>query len=347
MNSSLVKLAATLLLSTALASCSTFDGSQTAGSDTTPRPNTSAKSMAASMDIQIRDAVALRGKGDYAGATKILSQLMLVAPDNPRIVGEYGKNLVQQGRSKESLDFLKRAVQLQPGDWTLYSALGVAFDQTGDYASAKAAYQQALTIKPGDAGTLNNFALSRMQAKDLAAAHQLMAQASAGAAADPKIAKNAALLASLDPAPAIAPAAPVKVSPSQQASAKPAVTRQAPPVRLGPNVVEQPVPKDALAGPVKQATAAPHKLVPDAPEAKKPVATAPEIRPTAAPAPHKVAETVPANKNPAADKKPVTDAPASHKVAETVPANKKPAADKKPVSDKTPSLRMTADVSSP
>jgi hypothetical protein len=194
--------------------------------------------------------------------------------------------------------------------------MGVAFDQNGDYANARAAYQQALAVKPGDVGTLNNYALSRMQAKDLTGARQLMAQASAGGASDPKIAQNAALLASLAAAPSSVPAAAVKTAPAQQASVKPVTSHQAPPVSLGPNVVVQSVPKDPQAGPVKQATAAPHKLAPDALEAKKPAASTATIRPTVAPAPHKVAETAMA-------------------------ANKKPSA------DKTPSLRMTADVSTP
>jgi Flp pilus assembly protein TadD len=219
-----------------MAGCSTFDGAQKASP--TPdksaevRPNTSLKSMAASLDVQIQNAQALRGKGDYAGATQILSQLMLVSPDNPGIVAEYGKNLVQQGRSKEALDFLKRAAQLQPSDWTIYSAMGVACDQNGDYANAKLAYQQALAIKPDDAGVLNNFALSRMQANDISDARQLMARASAGTgASDPKIAQNVTLLASLTPSNA--PAAPSKPAQVQQTNAKPAMTHQAPPVSLG------------------------------------------------------------------------------------------------------------------
>jgi Flp pilus assembly protein TadD len=319
MNRSLAKLAAALLLGSSLAGCSTFDGAQTASSakdqPAAPHPNTSPKSMQADLDVQILQAQTLRGKGDYAGATQILSQLMLVAPDNPRVVGEYGKNLIQQGRAKESLDFLKRGVQLQPGDWTLYSAMGIAYDQTGDYANAKLAYQQALAIKPGDAGVLNNYALSRMQANDLSGARHLMAQASAGAgASDPKIAQNVALLASLGPTPSSTPAAPIKTAP-EQASAKPVAAHQAPPAALGPNVVAQSVPKDPLAGPVKQATAAPRKLAPNAPEAKAPAPSTATIRSTIKPEPHKVAETVPAAK--------------------------------KPVAAKTPSLRMTADVSTP
>ena len=308
MNRSLAKLAAALLLGSALASCSTFDSAHKANSASdksasAARPNTSAKSMEAGMDVQIREAVALRGKGDYAGATQILSQLMLVAPDNSRVVGEYGKNLVQQGRSKEALDFLKRAVQLQPSDWTLYSATGVSYDQSGDYANAKIAYQQALSIKPGDVGVLNNYALSRMQANDLAGARQLMAQASAAGSSDPKIAQNVALLASLG-STQVAPAA-AKTAATQETAARPIATHPVTAKTLGPSVIMQQIPKDALAGPVKHATGAPRKLAQDVPEAKKPATAAP------------------------------------HKTAEPSAAKKKPAA------DKTPSLRMTADAATP
>lgn len=33
----------------------------------------------------------------------------------------------------DAIAFLDRAIQLQPGDWTLYSAQGVAYDQEGKY----------------------------------------------------------------------------------------------------------------------------------------------------------------------------------------------------------------------
>jgi Flp pilus assembly protein TadD len=324
MNRTLPKLAAALLVGSSLAACSTFDGAQTSSrtkdaDGSAPRLTTSPKSMAAGLDVQINDAVALRGKGDYAGATKILSQLLLVAPDNARIIGEYGKNLVQQGRSKEALDFLRRAVQLQPGDWSLYSALGIAYDQSGDYANAKLAYQQALTIKPGDAGVLNNYALSRMQANDLSSARQLMAQASASGGADPKIAQNAALLASLAPPQIKAQASPAaaKSTATQQATAKPTTTYAPPPPKnMGPNVVMQSVPKDSLAGPVRQATSAPRKLAQDGPDSKKPAA--PPLVKAAAPATQKSVQT----------------------------AASKPAA-KKADANKTPALRMTADAASP
>jgi Flp pilus assembly protein TadD len=348
MDRSLARLAAALLLGTALSACSTLGidspapKTQAAHQDAS-RPNP-IKSLAADMDTQIRTAQSLRAAGDYQGATRILSQLMLIAPDSPSVVGEYGKTLVQQGRPKEALDFLKRAVELAPRDWTIYSAMGVANDQSGDYAEAKIAYQQALSINPGNAGVLNNYALSRMQAGDLTSARRLMAQAQAAGASDPKIASNVAMMGNLAPTPVAEAAPPPTAMP---AAARPAPIQAAPlppaampktavarantaPRQTPPTIMMQQIPEDPKAGPVKVATGAPHKLVKE-----RPVVAAAKAEPkkvaVAAPEPKKVAAAVPPKKVATA--------------AATPPAAKKPvpAADK----NKTPALRMTADAASP
>ncbi len=330
-------LAAALLIGTALSACSTFSSdTPSAAKQAAAKPAASTKTLAADLDTQILTAQAARAAGDYQGATRILSQLMLVAPDNPRVVGEYGKNLVQQGRSKEALDFLKRAIELSPNDWALYSASGVAYDQNGQYPAAKVAYQQALALRPGNAAVLNNYALSRMQAGDLGGARQLFAQAEAAGGADPKIASNVALLASLSPTPTPEPvhaAAPVKsTTPAPVASApalKPAVARNtAPRSAVVDTVMMEQIPSDPKAGPVKVATGAPHKLVKDRPATA--VATTAHVpkKVAAAPEPKKTAAA------PAAPKKVAAAAP-------------KPDVKKAPPANKTPSLRMTADAATP
>jgi Flp pilus assembly protein TadD len=295
MDRSIAKLATALLLGTALTACSTLTPSGNAAPKEAVKGTTAPKSMAADVDAQVRNAQAARASGDYAGATRILSQLMLVTPDNPRVVSEYGKTLVQQGRSKEALDFLKRAVQLSPGDWSVYSAMGVACDQNGDYANARIAYQQALAIQPGNPTVLNNFALSRMQAGDLSGAHQLMAQLSPAGAADPKIAQNVALLASLSPVHAAAPA-PAR---STVASNAPGIKQMPVTTRALPaNVVMQKVPADPKAGPVKEATGAPHQLAKN----NAPVVEKTPVKTAAKPKPTKVAQTpkkIDAHKTPA------------------------------------------------
>ena len=73
---------------------------------------------------------------------------MLVASDDPRVVAEYGKSLAQKGRAQDAVEFLNRAIELSGNDWTLYSALGVSYDQLGNQTAARTAYEHALALKP-------------------------------------------------------------------------------------------------------------------------------------------------------------------------------------------------------
>ena len=227
--------------------------------------NVSASTGALPTDVDggVSQAQQARLAGHYDDAIHTLSQLMLLASDDPRVVGEYGKALVEKGRAGEAVQFLTRATELQPRDWTVYSALGVAYDEAGDQVSAGRAYEHALALKPGEPAILNNYALSRMLASDPAMARQLIASAaSAGGASDPKIAHNIALVNSLalQPAPVPAPvaqAAPAAKAPTVDVASRaptPIVTPAAlpaVPAVSNPQVVMQAVPADPLAGPVK------------------------------------------------------------------------------------------------
>ena len=220
------------------------------------------------VESNVRQAQLARLAGRYDDAVHILSQLMLVASDDPRVVGEYGKTLVEKGRAKEAVEFLTRATDLQPRDWTLYSALGVAYDETGDQISAGRAYEHALALRPGEPAILNNYALSRMLASDPAMARQLMASAaSAGGGSDPKIARNIAMVKSLasEPAPVATPVAQAPQAPAKATDVASRAPTAAPTPIIAPaalpavpalppsrsQVVMQPVPADPLAGPVK------------------------------------------------------------------------------------------------
>jgi len=274
----------------------------------------------ADVNAAVRQAQLLRAKGDLDGATRILSQLMLTAPDDARVVGEYGKLLVQETRSADAVQFLRRAIQLQPNDWSLYSAMGVAYDQQGDQPQAKIAYERALILKPGEPAILNNYAMSRMLAGDNVTARALMLQAKASGSTDPKIARNLALLDSMAPEKPAAPEtqaaltapAPVAITPpvlrtavaSQPIAPVVAAAHHAPaPItHNGNQVVMQEVPVDALAGPTRVA---------DSPKPAK-LAKVRHVAPQVAVAPAKPAKTAKAT-----------------------------------AGDHIPALRMTADASKP
>ncbi len=231
------------------------------------------KRLPTDLDGEVRRAQLLRSQGDYRGAAASLVRLMLVAPDDPRVIGEYGKVLVQEGRAQDAMTFLNRAIELQPDDWMLYSAQGVAYDQLGDPDKAKAAYEHALSLSPDNAAVLNNYAMSRVLAGDLAGAQQMLAQASAKGS-DSRIAANEALVAQLEAgktaAPAIAAAKPVApvVGPAPAAYAD----------AMKPQVVMQPVPADPKAGPVRSAATKPRAIVAHAKPAPAKSAPAPELR---------------------------------------------------------------------
>ncbi len=254
-----------------------------------------AKTLAANLDSEIDKARTQRALGDYHAAARALAQMMLVAPDDVRVVGEYGKVLVAMGRADDAIEFLKRALELNNNDWTLYSAIGAAFDQKNKFDDARIAYQRGLQLKPDGAALLNNYAMSRMLAGDLPAAQGLIARAQV-AGNDPKIAHNAALMANLR-GPKLSETARVS-TPAPASTAKPGAAKVEQTKVERPKVVKtdagrvmmQAVPKDPLAGPVKTAQSAdvetqgtaPRELASVAPQAPAttpaPVHATPDLR---------------------------------------------------------------------
>ena len=100
-------LAALLLGSTALGS-----SAQAGWFDSSSKPEGAAKdakaappvSPAANLEESVSQAQALRLAGSYPEAIRHLSQLMMVASDDSRVVSEYGKTLAAMGRSQEGGD---------------------------------------------------------------------------------------------------------------------------------------------------------------------------------------------------------------------------------------------------
>jgi Flp pilus assembly protein TadD len=180
-----------------------LNGDATVFSDTRPKGKSDASVTSGPMtaptniDGAVKQAQGQRRNGDFSAAAHTLSQLVLVAPDDARVLGEYGKTLIEMGRNDDALAFLERAVELQPRDWSLFSAQGVAYDQKGEFLAAQAAYGRALQLKPGDPTVLSNAALSHVQTGDLDGAEALLMQASPSSAEFPRIASNLALVRSL------------------------------------------------------------------------------------------------------------------------------------------------------
>lgn len=189
--------AALILAGSLLAGCSTWHSVSGFVSDYTDdifgAPQTAQARQAEIFADSLTEAKQARHTGDKAKALHLLSQLVIADPDNPAVLSEYGKLLVETGNGSEAVAFLSRAALLSPNDWTLYSALGVAYDQAGATDKARLVYEAALKLKPGEAVVLNNYALSRAMAGDIAGAQTLIRMA-ATTSAEEKVAGNMALI---------------------------------------------------------------------------------------------------------------------------------------------------------
>ncbi len=87
-----------------------------------------------------------------------------------------------------------RAGDLVPDNWQIQSALGIAYDLTGDHDKAIAAYQRALSSQPGGASVLNNLALSQASAGDIDGGIGLLRRADQQPDSNAQIRQNLALL---------------------------------------------------------------------------------------------------------------------------------------------------------
>lgn len=209
-----------------------------------------AGSYPATLAAEIARAKDLREKGQYADAAKALRQLMLVASSDPRVAGEYGKVLTQQGYAKDAVGVLSKALQMNSNDWSLYSALGVAYDQLDKHSEARQAYDHALALKPGEPSVTNNYAVSRMLTGDYDGAVQMLASLRSS---DPKIEANLAKAEALRAAHEPKTAAASLQSPKAATTAVVASESKT-------GVIMQKVPHDPKAGPVRSATDAPRTL---------------------------------------------------------------------------------------
>ena len=212
--------------------------------------------------------------------------------------------MLAKGQSKDALAFLKRAIQLQPNDWTLYSAEGVAYDQFNDYPDAQLAFAQALSLKPGDPTVLNNSAMSHLQAGDIAGAEwSLLRRRPRTRRADPtarsrrtsKMVQDFAVDAQRcwrsfeDPHPPMSPPRQMPLTPANPATARPVAVAQGTPAPAPAPVMMAAIP-DRTPAPIAPARVAakaePKTIIKVAPEpaaAKQAAKLVPAVAESSAP----------------------------------------------------------------
>jgi Flp pilus assembly protein TadD len=139
----------------------------------------------------------LRAIGSVDEAREVAKKALATKPDDANLLAEIGKLRLVTGQLEDAVKTLKRAAELDAKNWKTLSALGLAYDRLGNFASADEAYEAALKVSPDNPAVLNNYGLSRAMAHDIKAARVLLERAAAAANSDVRMRQNLALIYAL------------------------------------------------------------------------------------------------------------------------------------------------------
>ena len=74
---------------------------------------------------------------------------------------EFGINVAQRGLWREAIYRWEKATQIDPSYAPAHNNLAIAYEHEGDLAKARAAYERALELEPGNALIKQNYELFR------------------------------------------------------------------------------------------------------------------------------------------------------------------------------------------
>jgi TolB-like protein/DNA-binding winged helix-turn-helix (wHTH) protein/Flp pilus assembly protein TadD len=101
---------------------------------------------------------------DWVGAESDLKKALALGPTNSRELSRYGTLLSYVGRREEATSILRKAIEQDPLQTTIWQGLGVTLAESGDHAGAYDAFNHALAIQPAD--NFSKFHFARLQLVD-------------------------------------------------------------------------------------------------------------------------------------------------------------------------------------
>ncbi len=120
----------------------------------------------------LRAGMANERTGNYALAVKAYRRGLEAEPENVELLNSLGFALFQQGKSREAVVALEKAVAVDPKHWKSHNNLALASIDVGELELAEAHYRESLAIEP-QAQIYNDlgFVLERQGLADEAAEH--------------------------------------------------------------------------------------------------------------------------------------------------------------------------------
>ena len=112
----------------------------------------------------VRGAMRYLHRYDWVGAESDFRRALALAPTNSRELSRYGILLSYVGRREEATAMLRKAIEQDPLQNTIWQDLGVTFAESGDHTGAYDAFHHALAIQPAD--NFSKFHLARLQLID-------------------------------------------------------------------------------------------------------------------------------------------------------------------------------------
>lgn len=112
-------------------------------------------------------AKALQTDGRNDQALAVMKKLAISHSRDQEVLAAYGKALASAGQFESALDAVRRAQTPERPDWRLLSAEGAILDQTGQTAEARELYRKALDVQPGEPSILSNLGMSHVLEGDL------------------------------------------------------------------------------------------------------------------------------------------------------------------------------------
>ncbi len=149
------------------------------------------------LDNTLSFADSLRDIGSDERAIEILSEVMVVHPNEPRLLMALGRALGARDNYLGAARAFEKASLIEPGRAEAWAALGTALDRLGNPDKAQAAYAKALSIEPDRASTLANYGLSLAINGNLPGAEEKLRKAAQSPDADVRVKENLALVLGL------------------------------------------------------------------------------------------------------------------------------------------------------
>ena len=149
------------------------------------------------LNTAMRYASVLQMAGRPDQSLAVMRKLAIEHPKERQVLAAYGKALAAAGELEPALDAVRRAQTPEYPDWKLLSAEAAILDQLGKPAEARRLYARALEMQPGEPTILSNLGMSYLLEGDLKTAETHMRQAAQSPAADSRVRQNLALVVGL------------------------------------------------------------------------------------------------------------------------------------------------------